>query len=243
MSLERVAHGGEETIRLSRPATCSACHGTGCKDGAAPRNCDACKGTGHITHSERKDEQHVLIQRITSCPTCSGRGSIIDHPCSVCRGSGQIEQEETLTVKIPRGVEEAMVLRIPGKGMPSPDAAGVAGDLLVVVRARHDPRFERSGADLLRDEVITLPDAVLGTRLDVPTLDGSASVLIPPGTQPGTVLRLKGKGLPEFGSDRYGELYLRVTVQIPEILSDEERHLYERLRDLKKTHSAAAHST
>lgn len=141
-----------------------------------------------------------------------------------------MELEEDLTVKIPKGVEEGMALRIPGKGMPSPEAGGIAGDMFVVVHSRRDPRFERSGADLLRQETISLTDAVLGSTLQVPTLDGSASVTVPPGTQPGAVLRLKGKGLPEFGNGLHGELYLRIEVHVPEKLSREERELYERLR-------------
>lgn len=228
--LERVAIGGEEKIRLSRPAACSACRGTGGEGGAAPKVCEACKGTGRITRSSRKEKEHILIQQISICPTCQGRGSIIKHPCPECRGSGEMEQEEDLTVKIPQGVEEGMALRIPGKGMPSPEAGGTTGDLFVVVRSKHDPRFERAGADLLHQETIPLTDAVLGTTLQVPTLDGSASVTISPGTQPGAVLRLKGKGLPEFGSRRHGELYLRIEVHVPEQLSREEQELYERLR-------------
>jgi molecular chaperone DnaJ len=234
VALERVAHGGDETVRLNHPATCPACHGTGGKDGAAPRRCDACQGTGHITQSQREDEQHVLIQHISACPTCYGRGSIIDHPCTSCLGTGQVEREETLSVKIPRGIEEGMVLRLAGKGMPSPDASGATGDLLVVVHTRQDPRFERSGADLLHRKTIALTDAVLGARRTVPTLEGSVSVSIPPGTQPGTVLRLKGKGLPEFGSERHGELFLHITVHIPEKLTAEERELFERLRQLTR---------
>ena len=123
-----------------------------------------------------------------------------------------------------------MALRIPGKGMPSPEAGGVTGDLFVVVHSKYDTRFERSGADLLRQETIPLTDAVLGVKLQVPTLNGSASVTVPPGIQPGAVLRVKGKGLPEFGNGRHGEMYLRIDVQIPERLSHEERELYERLR-------------
>lgn len=227
--LERVASGGEEKVRLNRPSGCPACHGTGA-EGGAPKACETCKGSGRITRSQRKEKEHILIQQISICPTCHGRGSIIEHPCKKCHGSGEVEQEEELTVKIPKGVEEGMALRIPGKGMPSPETGGATGDLFVVVRARHDPRFERAGADLLHQETITLTDAVLGTTLQVPTLDGSASVVIPSGTQPGALLRLKGKGLPEFGNDRRGELYLRIEVHIPEQLSREQRELYERLR-------------
>ena len=228
--LDRVASGGEEKVRLGRPAPCHACHGTGSEGGAAPRTCDTCKGTGRITRSSRQEQEHVFIQQISTCPVCHGRGSIVEHPCPVCRGSGNEDREESLTVKIPQGVEEGMVLRIPGKGMPSPEARGVAGDLFVVVRSKVDPRFERAGADLLREETISLTDAVLGATLNVPTLEGSANVTVPPGTQPGAVLRLKGKGLPEFGSGRHGEMYLRIGVHVPEHLSREERELYEQLR-------------
>ncbi|HEU0220483.1 MAG TPA: molecular chaperone DnaJ, partial [Gallionella sp.] len=222
ITLERVANGGEEKVRLNRPAPCPACRGTGAEGGAAPKVCEACQGTGRITRSSRKEKEHILIQQISTCPACHGRGSIIEHPCPKCRGSGEVEQEEDLTVKIPKGVEEGMALRIPGKGMPSPEAGGTTGDLFVVVRSKHDPRFERAGADLLHQEIIPLTDAVLGTTLQVPTLGGSASVTIPPGTQPGAVLRLKGKGLPEFGNGHHGELYLRIEVRVPEQLSREE---------------------
>ncbi len=232
ITLDRVASGGEEKVRLSRPSACPACHGTGAEGGAAPKTCDTCKGTGRITRSSRKEREHILIQQISICPACHGRGSIIEHPCPKCHGSGEVEQEEDLTVKIPKGVEEGMALRIPGKGMPSPESGGITGDMFVVVRSKPDPRFERDGADLLRQETIPLTDAVLGATLQVPTLDGSASVTIPPGTQPGAVLRLKEKGLPEFGSGRHGELYLRIEVRVPEKLSREELALYERLRDI-----------
>ena len=164
--LERVASGGEEKVRLTRPATCPACHGTGEKGGAAPPKCEACAGTGRITHSRRDDKEHVLIQQITTCPACHGRGSTLVHPCPQCQGRGEVEQEESLTVKIPVGVEEGLALRIPGKGMPSPEPGGVAGDLFAVVRTQPDPRFERMGADLLRQKTISLTDAVLGTTLD-----------------------------------------------------------------------------
>ena len=228
--LERVVSGGEEKVRLGRPAACHACHGTGSEGSAAPKTCATCKGTGRITRSSRQEKEHVLIQQISTCPVCYGRGTIIDHPCPVCHGSGSEDKEETLTVKVPQGVEEGMVLRIPGKGMPSPEASGVTGDLFVVVRSKNDPRFERAGADLLRQETISLTDAVLGATLEVPTLDGTASVTIPPGTQPDAVLRLKGKGLPEFGNGRHGEMYLRIAVHVPEHLSRKEHELYEQLR-------------
>ena len=228
ITLDRVANGGEEKLYLSRQATCPSCHGSGASEGAKPLNCETCKGTGRI--SRHKGKEHVLIEQISACPACHGRGRIIQEPCTRCHGSGQVEQEETLTVKIPAGIEEGMALRIPGLGMPGQNS--IAGDLYVVVRSKPDMRFERAGADLLHRETIALTDAVLGTTLQVPTLNGSLSVTVPAGTQPGAVLRLKGQGLPEFDSDRSGELYLRIEVHIPEKLSSQERELYQKLRVL-----------
>jgi molecular chaperone DnaJ len=131
-----------------------------------------------------------------------------------------------------------MALRIPGKEMPSAEAGGTTGDLFVLVRTRRPPPFGRAGADLLRQETISLTDAALGATLEVPRLNGSASVSIPPGTQPGAVLRLKEKGLPEFGDGRHGELYLRIEARVPEQLTREERELYERLRTIARSRSS-----
>jgi molecular chaperone DnaJ len=145
-----------------------------------------------------------------------------------------VVRDETLTVTIPVGVEEGMALRIPGRGMPSREAGGTPGDLFVVVRSAPDHRFERRGADLWRDETVPAVEAILGTTLEVPTLGAPTTVAVPPGTQPDTVLRLRGKGLPEFGGGRRGDLYLRLRVHIPEQLSAAERKLYEQLRTLRK---------
>jgi len=233
VTLERFARGGEEKLRLSRPATCISCHGSGGQDGRPRRRCDSCQGTGHLTHDQRDEGQHLLTQRITPCATCYGSGSLIDHPCAACRGTGTITRKKTLTVAIPRGVADDTVLRIAGQGMPSSDATGSAGDLLVRVQTQRDPRFERDGANLLHRETITLTDAVLGTTRAVPTLDEAAvSVLIPPGTQTGSVLSLPGKGLPVPGSEQRGELQVHIRVQVPQTLSHEERALYEQLRAL-----------
>jgi molecular chaperone DnaJ len=128
-----------------------------------------------------------------------------------------------------------MALRIPGRGVPSREQGGQPGDLFVVVRTTSDPRFERDGADLWRRESIAVADAVLGAKLKVPTLDYPAEVTIPPGTQNDTVLRIRGKGLPEFGGRQHGDLYLRIRVHIPEHPSTEERELYQRLRMLGET--------
>jgi molecular chaperone DnaJ len=166
------------------------------------------------------------------CPACDGRGVKVEHPCATCQGRGDVVQEQSLVVKIPKGVEDGLVLRIPGKGMSSPETGGVPGDLFVVVRTAPDARFERSGADLLRVETISVVDAVLGTVLKVPTLEGFASVSVPPGAQPDAVLRLKSQGLPAFEEKGRGDMFLRIGVQVPEKLTRAERELYEKLRAL-----------
>ena len=228
--LERIDAGGEEPIRFQRIAACESCGGSGARVGTKPRTCPACAGTGEKTTSRR--DRGVFIRQSTTCPQCHGRGTIIDEACATCAGSGRVEREESLSVKIPAGADEGLVLRIPGKGYPAEDPQGVPGDLLVVVRTAPDARFERDGADLWHAQDIDVADAALGTELKVPTLDGSITVKIPPGTQPDARLRLRGKGLPRFGARGRGDLYLRVSVRIPERLTAEARRLFERLRAL-----------
>ncbi len=230
--LQRVLTGGEETVRLTHPMPCTTCQSSGAEPGTTPKSCEACKGTGQQTQSRR--ERGVLFQQITTCPTCHGRGHIIEHPCSTCHGRGEVTRDEALSVTIPVGMEEGMALRIPGHGLPSQDAKQPPGDLLVVVRSAPDPHFERQGADLWGTETVDVVDAVLGAHLDIATLDGPTKVTLAPGAQPDMVLRLPHKGLPHLGGTTRGHLYLRLRVHIPERLSAEERQLYERLRACKK---------
>ncbi len=228
--LAKVALGGDEPVRFSRQVVCPACRGSGARAGTAPRPCDSCGGTGRKTKSGVRGG--VKFREIVTCTECGGSGSVIDHPCPECRGLGRAERVESLTVRIPPGVEEGTRLRIPGHGAPPPSKDGVPGDLLVAVYSAPDPRFERAGADLWRSETIGLCDAVLGVERRVPTLDGEATVTIPPGTQPEAVLRLRGKGLPRFGREGRGDLFLRIRVALPDKLSSEQRKLFERLRKL-----------
>jgi molecular chaperone DnaJ len=227
--LERVRSGGQETVRIRRPQRCPTCKGSGAKAGTEPRDCAACSGTGR--HVETSREGSVRMQQITSCPQCTGRGRVIDTPCAECVW-GEVVREESLRVRIPVGVEEGMVLRIPGKGLPSPEADGVTGDLYVAVRTERDARFVRRGADLWSEATLELPDAVLGTHLEVPTLDGTLTARVPPGTQSDTVLRLADQGLPQFGGGARGHLYLQLHLRVPEHPTREERTLYERLRSI-----------
>ena len=228
--LERVLHGGEETVHVGSPVTCQACQGSGAKAGTTPRTCAKCGGTGQLVRSQRKEG--VSLQQITTCPECAGRGTFIDTPCPECGGQGQTRRDEVLTVRIPVGVEDGTALRVPGHGLPADKPGLPPGDLFVVVHGADDPRFERHGRDLYRAETVDVVDAVLGTTIDVPTLDGQVSVKVPAGTQPDSMLRLRGKGLPRFGGGTRGDLYVRVQVRVPEHLSAQQRRLFDQLRAL-----------
>ena len=230
--LESVLSGGEEIVRYHRSGGCAACRGTGAKSGTQPRRCAPCDGNGRKVVT--RWDNGVTFQQISTCPVCHGRGEFIDELCPECGGRGKVEREEAVQITIPPGVEEGMVLRVPQHGMPSEASDGKPGDLLIIVRSRPDPKFERRGADLWHVLTISIPDAVLGTRLEVPTLKGSAMLSIPAGTQPYTVFGLRGKGLPVFGGGGHGSLNVRIAYEIPKKLTRRQRELYEQLREDNK---------
>jgi len=226
--LSVVLKGGEDLVRVVRDVPCATCNGRRTAPGTEARACSKCGGSGRLTQSRKQG--NITMQQITTCPDCHGAGSFIDHPCPDCGGTGRLEKEEKLKVRIPPGAEEGMALRVPGHGAASPEAGAPPGDLFVIVRTPPDPRFERHGANLWRRLAVTVADAALGTRVMVPTLDGDLEVTVPPGTQPEQVLRLKGRGLPHFGTGARGDFFLRVDVTVPERLTDEQRRLFEELR-------------
>ncbi|MDN0084847.1 DnaJ C-terminal domain-containing protein [Crenobacter sp. SG2305] len=225
-----VMYGGEHTVQIPQTVRCDECHGSGARKGTAPRTCPDCKGSGN--HVEIRHQGGMSLQTITLCSSCHGRGYFIDQPCPVCTGSGVIERLDSLTVRIPVGVEEGTVLRVAGHGEPGADKKATPGDLLVVVVTEPDSRFQRDGCNLWRTEEVSVTEAVLGGRREVPTLDGTATVTIPAGVQPDTVLRLAGKGLPRFGGGKRGDLLLTIRVRVPDHLSAEERRHYQALHKL-----------
>lgn len=226
--LSVILSGGEEVVRVARETTCDTCHGKRSAPGTDPRPCEKCGGSGRLTQTQKQG--NVSMQQITTCPECHGAGSFIDHPCIACGGTGRTAREEKLKVRIPPGAEEGIALRIPGHGGAGDEAGAPPGDLFVIVHTEPDPHFERHGANLWRRLPVTVADAALGTKVMVPTLDGEVEVAVPAGTQPDRVLRLKGKGLPHFGTDTRGDFFLRVEVTVPERLSDAQRRLFEELR-------------
>ncbi len=200
--LERIAAGGYETVSYTRTEVCPACHGHGTKSGSPPAHCKACNGTGHQVvgrKAQQRDGTSIRFEQITGCPVCQGAGAIVEEPCNKCGGSGYIERESAVRIRIPPGIEEGAVLRIPGHGLVDQHSRA-PGDLYVAIYSKPDRRFQRRGADLWRSETLAIEDAVLGTRIIVPTLDGEVEVRVPSGVQPDEVLRLRGKGLPRTGN-------------------------------------------
>ena len=228
--LETILTGGKETVRLAHPMTCTDCGGSGAKKGTQPRPCDVCGGSGRQVRSEQRG--NIRYEQAITCPKCHGGGYFIDNPCPTCRGQGQVHKEERLSVTIPAGVDDGTVLRIAGHGMPAAEVGAPPGDLLVAIHTAPDTRFERHGANLWRGERVSVADAALGAEITAPTLEKDVNVHVPAGTQPGAVLRIRGKGLPTTGRSGRGDLLLRIDVVVPTKLSDEERLLYEQLRGL-----------
>jgi molecular chaperone DnaJ len=229
VSLVAVATGTEAPVRFGHTQTCPTCRGSGAKHGTAPSLCGACRGSGRRTITGQRAQ--VLFRRTVTCEQCAGTGRVVRDPCPACSGRGNGAIQETITVKIPPGIEEGTVLRVRGRGQPSPVAGGPAGDLQIVVHSTPHPDFERRGADLWQRRTIPVTDAVLGTNLTFAGLQDSVTARIPAGTQPGTVLRLEGHGLPHFRRRGRGDLYLTIGVTVPSSLTPEQRQLYQQLRE------------
>lgn len=235
VSLDRIAKGGEESVRFARRQACASCQGTGANQGTALHPCPACHGTGTTSEErrQRRKGQEISFRNISTCSQCQGEGRIIDQPCSDCAGQGRVQKDEALTVNVPIGAQDGLVLRVAGHGEPSAQPGGTPGDLLLVLRSSRDARFERDGADLWSREALSVAEAALGTTREIPTLDGRVELTIPPGMQPGLVLRVPGKGLPRWGGAGYGDRYVRLDVRVPEQLSQRQRELFGELRALE----------
>lgn len=228
ISLDQVLTGGNQAVTIRRPAPCPQCAGSGSEPGTALRHCPGCGGTGQRAVASRHGP--LLVRQVTTCPQCKGRGLVTGQPCPACAASGTAVREETVTIRIPPGIPEGATLRLAGRGMPSPMPGAPPGDAYVSIRTRADSRFTRAGADLWHNLRVQAPDAALGVTTDVPVPGGQARVRVPPGTQPGSVLRVAGKGLPRYGGHGHGSLNLTVILDIPQHLSPRQRQLYEQLR-------------
>jgi molecular chaperone DnaJ len=223
------AFGVTKEIRFPTLVTCAHCEGSGGEPGTEPETCPECNGTGE----RRRVAQTILGQmvNIVACPRCRGEGRIIATPCTVCRGEGRVEEERTLQVSIPAGIDDGQRIALEGQGEAGP-RGGPNGDLYVAVKIRPHPELVRRGTEVFHELPITFPQAALGATLTVPTIEGSDEVEIPPGAQTGQEIRLRGKGVPRLRGAGRGDLHVVLNVVVPSKLSKRERELLTELDEL-----------
>jgi molecular chaperone DnaJ len=228
LNLSEIASGTEKKIKVNKYSTCDTCSGTGAADSKSYSNCSTCHGSGHVTRITNT----LLGQMQTSsvCPSCGGEGKIITKKCQSCYGEGIVEKEEIIKINIPAGVGKGMQMTLGGKGN-APRRGGVNGDLLVVIDEEEHEELIREGNDLIYNLFISIPDAITGTNVEVPTVDTNVKIKIEPGTQPGRILRLRGKGLPEVNGYGRGDLLVNVNVWIPKNLGKEDLKIIEKFKD------------
>ena len=232
MNLKDIASGVEKKFKLKKYVTCEHCHGSGAEGNSGTETCPNCHGTGSVTRTQQSI--FGMMQTQSVCPNCNGEGKIIKNKCKHCSGEGIVYGEEVVEVKIPAGVAEGMQLTVGGKGNAGKHN-GIAGDLLVVIEEEAHPDLIRDENDLIYNLLLSVPTAALGGTVEIPTIDSKVKVKIEPGTQPGKVLRLRGKGLPSVNSYGYsngtGDLLVNVSVYIPEALNKEEKQALEKMQN------------
>jgi len=218
ISLKEAASGVDKNINISRSETCPICHGSGTKPGTQKKDCPTCHGRGKVKH------QQGFFSLIQTCPQCGGSGTMITDPCEECKGTGTIKKKKKVDFKIPAGVQDGMKLRIQGEGEPGEQGAP-RGDLFILIRVKKHKIFQREGSNLYCEIKISFPKAALGTKVKVPTLEGDEVIDIPRGTQPGKVMKVKGKGIRNLNNHRKGDLYIKVKVKTPKNLNKKQKQI------------------
>ncbi|MFZ5939313.1 MAG: molecular chaperone DnaJ [Bacteroidota bacterium] len=226
LDLQEIAKGVEKKLKVKKYVSCDTCSGTGAKNGSAKTKCQTCHGSGHVTHVTNTFLGQM--QTTSACPTCRGEGEVIQEKCPVCYGEGIVKKDEVVTINIPAGVGEGMQVKVSGKGN-APRRGGVNGDLLVVIHEEEHPDLVRDGNDLIYNLYLSIPQAILGDTVEVPTIDGKAKIKIDQGTQPGKILRLRGKGLPEVNGYGRGDLLVSINVWVPKSLDRDEQKMVEKM--------------
>ena len=230
LTLEEIASGVEKEISIERSRPCPDCDGKGTKNSSDIKQCPTCKGSGQVQHIA-----NTLFGRTMSystCPQCNGEGKVVTNPCRNCSGTGLVRKRETVKVKIPAGVEDGMQLTVRSEGHAAAHN-GVNGDLLVIIEQVEHPQLKRDGDNLFYSQIISVTDAMLGTEITVPVIGGSEKVKLDAGTQSGTVIRLRGKGLPSLNGYGRGDLYVKILVWIPRKLSRTEKDAIEGMKQSK----------
>lgn len=228
LNLQEIAKGAEKKIKVRKAVSCSHCNGTGAESGSSYSTCSTCRGTGAVTRVTNTILGRMQTQSV--CPDCQGEGKIITKKCTHCNGEGVSTQEEVITINIPAGVAEGMQLSMSGKGNAA-KRGGMPGDLLIVIEEEAHPELLRDENDLVYNLLLSFPTAALGGTVEIPTIDGRVKVKIDAGTQPGKVLRLRGKGLPTVNQYGMGDLLVNISVYVPESLSKEERKTVEKMEE------------
>jgi molecular chaperone DnaJ len=228
VNFEEIAKGTTKTVKVKKYISCNTCNGSGAKDKNSLQTCGTCGGNGQV----RRVQNTFLgqMQTVTTCPACNGEGNTITNKCTACKGEGRIYGEETVTLDIPAGVQDGMQLSMNGKGNIG-ERGGPSGDLIILIEEEEHEFLQREGLNVAFDLYISFPDAVFGTQVEVPTIDGRAKIKIPPGTQSGKIFRLKGKGFPGISSYEKGDQLIHVNVWTPQHVSSEEKRILEKLQD------------
>ena len=227
MNLKDIASGVEKKFKLKKYVTCEHCHGSGAEGNSGTETCPNCHGTGSVTRTQQSI--FGMMQTQSVCPTCNGEGKVIKNKCKHCGGEGIVYGEEVVEVKIPKGVAEGMQLSMNGKGNMGKHN-GVPGDLLIQIEEEPNQELIRQEDDLIYNLLLSFPSAALGDTVEIPTIDGKVKVKIEPGTQPGKVLRLRGKGLPNVNGYGTGDLLVNISVYVPETLSKDEKNALEKMQ-------------
>ena len=222
ISFEEAAFGCQKEVTVGRVETCPDCGGNGCAPGTTPEVCPDCKGSGQVRTTQRTP--FGMTQTMSACSKCRGTGKIIHQPCKTCRGAGSIRKQQKIKVTIPAGIDDEQTISLRGQGNAGVNG-GSAGDLLVTVIMRPHARFERDGTSVLLDQEISYAQATLGAEVEVPTLDGPVKLTIPEGTQPGSVFRLRGKGIPYLRGSGRGDQFVTVRLGVPKNLSSSQKEL------------------
>jgi molecular chaperone DnaJ len=229
IEFEEAASGKKVELEVPRTEACEVCHGSGARPGTSPKTCPACHGSGQVNRTQNTPFGRFMTT--STCGTCRGDGNVIDSPCTTCHGSGMVQKKRKLEVKIPPGVDSGSRLRVSGEGEAG-QKGGPTGDLYVEIYVKSHKLFVRNENDIIMESTISFTQAALGDEIIVPTLDGKASMKIPPGTQNGQVFRLRGKGFPDLHRSGKGDELVKIKVEVPTKLTDKQKQLLKEFAEI-----------